>query len=104
LPTPLPNPSLQVTADHRLKQVDAPVYAPAAGEVLLHIKATGVCGFVAKTVAKWLCLTNGRSDIHFWKTGRIGPLVVEGDCILGHEAAGIVLQCGEGVRNLKPGG
>ena len=44
-----------------------------------------------------------RSDIHFWKTGRIGSLVVEGDCILGHEAAGVVLQCGDGVTNLKPG-
>lgn len=42
--TPLCNPSLQVTADHRLKQVEAPVYAPQGGEVLLHIKATGVCG------------------------------------------------------------
>jgi L-iditol 2-dehydrogenase len=40
----LPNPSLQVTADHNLKQENAPVYAPAHGEVLLHIKATGVCG------------------------------------------------------------
>ncbi|KAF1954971.1 sorbitol dehydrogenase [Byssothecium circinans] len=87
LSTPLPNPSLQVTADHNLKQVDAPVYAPGPGEVLLHIKATGVCG----------------SDIHFWRTGRIGTLVVEGDCILGHEAAGIVLKCGDGVTNLKPG-
>jgi L-iditol 2-dehydrogenase len=29
--------------------------------------------------------------------------VVEGDCILGHEAAGIVLQCGEGVTDLRPG-
>jgi L-iditol 2-dehydrogenase len=29
--------------------------------------------------------------------------VVEGDCILGHEAAGIVLQCGEGVTSLQPG-
>lgn len=85
--TPLPNPSLQVTADHKLKQEEAPVYAPAKGEVLLHIKATGVCG----------------SDIHFWRHGRIGSLVVEGDCILGHEAAGIVLQCGEGVTNLVPG-
>ncbi|RKU42419.1 hypothetical protein DL546_005645 [Coniochaeta pulveracea] len=85
--TPLCNPSLQVTADHRLKQVEAPVYAPQGGEVLLHIKATGVCG----------------SDIHFWKTGRIGSLVVEGDCILGHEAAGVVLQCGPGVTDLKPG-
>ena len=44
LQTPLPNPSLQVTADHSLKQVEAPVYAPQKGEVLLHIKATGICG------------------------------------------------------------
>jgi L-iditol 2-dehydrogenase len=44
LKAPLPNPSLQVTADHNLKRVDAPVYAPQAGEVLLHIKATGICG------------------------------------------------------------
>lgn len=43
--TPLPNPSLLVTADHKLKQEEAPVYAPAKGEVLLHIKATGVCGY-----------------------------------------------------------
>jgi L-iditol 2-dehydrogenase len=43
------------------------------------------------------------SDIHFWKTGAIGSLKVEGDCILGHEAAGIVLKCGDGVTNLKPG-
>lgn len=44
--TPLPNPSLQVTADHQLKQVDALVYAPRRGEVLLQIKATGICGYV----------------------------------------------------------
>jgi L-iditol 2-dehydrogenase len=44
-----------------------------------------------------------RSDIQFWKAGRIGSLIVEGDCILGHEAAGIVLKCGEGVTNLKEG-
>ncbi|KAJ6125650.1 hypothetical protein N7471_012967 [Penicillium samsonianum] len=81
------NPSLQVTADHKLKSVDTPVYAPNPGEALVHIKATGICG----------------SDIHFWKTGRIGSLVFEGDCIIGHEASGIVLQCGEGVNHLKPG-
>lgn len=44
-----------------------------------------------------------RSDVHFWKTGRIGSLVFEGDCIIGHEAAGVVIQCGEGVTNVKPG-
>lgn len=30
-------------------------------------------------------------------------MVFEGDCIIGHEAAGVVLRCGEGVVGLKPG-
>ncbi|KAL7811177.1 GroES-like protein [Trichoderma aethiopicum] len=85
--TPRPNPSLQATADHNIKLVEAPALRPERGEVLLHIKATGICG----------------SDVHFWKSGRIGSLVFEGDCILGHEAAGVVLKCGEGVTHLKPG-
>ncbi|KAF4126083.1 L-iditol 2-dehydrogenase [Geosmithia morbida] len=84
---PLPNPSLQVTADHKLKAVEAPVYAPGPGDVLLHIKSTGICG----------------SDVHFWKAGKIGTLVFEGDCIIGHEAAGVVIRCGEGVTDLRPG-
>ncbi len=41
--------------------------------------------------------------MHLWKSGRIGSLEIKGDCILGHEAAGVVLKCGEGVTNLKPG-
>ncbi|KAH9905690.1 sorbitol dehydrogenase [Xylariomycetidae sp. FL2044] len=81
------NPSLQVTADHQLKMVDAPIGEPAAGEVLLQVKCSGICG----------------SDMHLWKSGRIGSLEVRGDCILGHEAAGIVLKCGEGVTQLVPG-
>lgn len=44
LKAPLPNPSLVVTADHRLKAEEAPVLAPKKGEVLVHVKATGVCG------------------------------------------------------------
>ncbi|KAL4745899.1 hypothetical protein BDW72DRAFT_210942 [Aspergillus terricola var. indicus] len=83
----LANPSLQVTADHQIKLVEAPVHEPGKGEVLVHIKATGVCG----------------SDLHFWKTGRIGDLIFHGDCIIGHEAAGVVLKCGEGVTDLQPG-
>lgn len=39
-----PNPSLQATADHRLKLVESPVPEPGNGEVLLHVKATGICG------------------------------------------------------------
>lgn len=41
--------------------------------------------------------------MHFWKSGRIGSLVFEGDCILGHEASGVVLKVGEGVNDLKTG-
>jgi D-arabinose 1-dehydrogenase-like Zn-dependent alcohol dehydrogenase len=44
-----------------------------------------------------------RSDVHFWKRGRIGTLVFEGDCIIGHEAAGVVVRCGEGVTDYQPG-
>lgn len=102
----LPNPSLQVTPDHKIKLVEAPIKTPKRGEVLLHIKATGICGQVipsfhnnCETIHNWI----HRSDIHFWKTGRIGELIFSGDGIIGHEAAGIVLQCGEGVRDLKPG-
>jgi len=84
---PSMNPSLQVTADHKIKLVPAPVYSPGPNEVLLHVKATGICG----------------SDIHFWKTGAIGSLAVEGDCILGHEASGIVLETGPGVSNIAVG-
>ncbi|RYP19061.1 hypothetical protein DL765_003557 [Monosporascus sp. GIB2] len=82
------NPSLQVTADHNLKLVDAPIEEPGPGEVTLQVKCSGICG----------------SDIHLWKSGRIGSLEVKGDCILGHEAAGVVLKCGEGVTDLKIGG
>ena len=40
--TKLKNPSLQVTPDHDIKLVDAPVSTPGEGEVLVHIKATGI--------------------------------------------------------------
>jgi L-iditol 2-dehydrogenase len=42
-------------------------------------------------------------DVHFWKSGRIGSLVFAGDCILGHEASGVVLKVGDGANDLKPG-
>ncbi|OJD35933.1 alcohol dehydrogenase [Diplodia corticola] len=81
------NPSLKVTADHRIEMEEAPIPEPGPGEVLIHIKATGVCG----------------SDIHFWKRGRIGALTIDGDCILGHEAAGVVLAAHPTVTTLAPG-
>jgi L-iditol 2-dehydrogenase len=50
-----------------------------------------------------LTFVPSRSDIHFWKSGKIGSLVVDGDCILGHEGAGVVLEVGSDVKNIKKG-
>ncbi|KAJ8103334.1 hypothetical protein POJ06DRAFT_266188 [Lipomyces tetrasporus] len=83
----LPNSPLLVTADHKIKIDDAPIMSP--GEVLLHVRTTGVFGY---------------SDIRFWKAGRIGELEVLGDCILGHEAAGEVVAVDENVTNATVGG
>ncbi|KAJ6439837.1 sorbitol dehydrogenase [Purpureocillium lavendulum] len=81
------NPSLVVTKDGRIKMEDAPMADPGPDEVLLHVRATGICG----------------SDIHFWHHGRIGDIVVENDCILGHEGAAEVLAVGSNVTHLKAG-
>ena len=81
------NPALVVSADHHIRMQEAPIRQPGPGEALVHVRATGICG----------------SDIHFWKHGQIGDLVVAGDCILGHEPAGEVIQVGEGVEGLEIG-
>ena len=67
-----------------LTLVERPVPIPARGEVLVRVRACGICG----------------SDVHGMdgSTGRrIPPL------IMGHEAAGVVETVGEGVTNVAPG-
>lgn len=44
-----------------------------------------------------------RSDIHFWHHGCIGPMIVGGDHILGHESAGEVIAAHPSVTSLKVG-
>lgn len=58
-----------------------------AGEVTVEVRSTGICG----------------SDVHFWHAGCIGPMIVEGDHILGHESAGTVIAAHPDVENLKVG-
>lgn len=65
--------------DLRLEQ--RPVPAPAPGEVLVQVQATGICG----------------SDVHYHRHGRIDRYVVEEPMILGHESAGTIVAVGEGV-------
>jgi L-iditol 2-dehydrogenase len=52
---PLSNPSLQVTPQHEIKLVEAPLKIPKHGEVLLHIKATGICGYVWRIFILDIC-------------------------------------------------
>ncbi|KAF8239390.1 GroES-like protein [Tricholoma matsutake] len=67
--------------------VQKPRPTPGPGQVLLHVRATGICG----------------SDVHFWKHGRIGDMVVTDECGSGHESAGEVVEVGEGVTQWKTG-
>ncbi|MFW6065292.1 MAG: zinc-dependent alcohol dehydrogenase [Planctomycetota bacterium] len=61
--------------------------APAAGEVLLEVESVGVCG----------------SDMHYYRSGRIGSQIVEYPWRVGHEFSGRVLSVGEGVEHLREG-
>ena len=63
---------------------DIDVEPPRAGEVLVRIAASGVCG----------------SDLHVLH-GR-SP-VAQFPSVLGHEGAGVVAECGEGVTSVAPG-
>ncbi|KAF5316095.1 hypothetical protein D9619_006458 [Psilocybe cf. subviscida] len=73
---------------HEIHLVKKPKPKPGPGQVLLHVKATGICG----------------SDVHFWQHGRIGDsMIVTDECGSGHESAGEVVEVGEGVTQWKAG-
>lgn len=42
-------------------------------------------------------------QVHYWQHGRIGNFTVDQPLVLGHESAGIVVSCGEGVKSLSSG-
>ena len=67
-----------------LEIVEVDLEGPKAGEVLVEIKATGVCHTDAFT------LSGEDPEGAF-------------PAILGHEGAGIVVEVGKGVTSLKPG-
>lgn len=56
-------------------------------DVKVEVHTVGICG----------------SDVHYYTHGRIGPFVVEAPMVLGHEAAGTVIEVGNAVKNLKVG-
>lgn len=76
--------ALLLTAPSKLELVDFPDPRPAADEVLVRVRACGICG----------------SDIHGWdgSTGRRRPPLV-----MGHEAAGEIAALGPGVTGWQVG-
>lgn len=73
--------------NHECFLVEKEIPVPKAGEVVIHVRACGLCG----------------TDIHFLKEGKMGERHVEYEYGLGHEASGDVVAIGEGVTNVKPG-
>lgn len=58
-----------------------------AHDVRIALHTVGVCG----------------SDVHYYDTGAIGQFVVREPMVLGHEAAGTIIEVGSEVKNLKVG-
>lgn len=66
---------------------EAPMPEPGPGEVLLHVRAVGICG----------------SDLHYFKEASTGDVQVEEPLILGHEYAAEIVALGPDVEGLKVG-
>ncbi|KAH0282353.1 GroES-like protein [Aureobasidium namibiae CBS 147.97] len=77
------------TADGVIKQRKLPIPEPAANEVLITVKAAGLC----------------HSDLHILSGGfeNLQPFGVHAPLTLGHEVAGIVNKVGSQVASFKPG-
>jgi L-iditol 2-dehydrogenase len=63
--------------DLRVERVPAPG-PPAAGQVLLRVKTTGICG----------------SDLHSYHDARVGDTVIESPLVIGHEFSAVVESAG----------
>ena len=73
--------------DWKLRVDDLPDPEPGPGQVLTKVLACGICG----------------SDVHYYTHGKIGPFVVEAPMVLGHEAAGTVIEVGSAVTDFRLG-
>lgn len=60
---------------------------PGPIEVLVEVASVGICG----------------SDVHYFEHGRIGDFVVEQPLVLGHEAAGTIVEVGSEVDRVAVG-
>lgn len=80
--------ALVLEAKDRLTLRDIEVDEPLGRrDVRIAMRTVGVCG----------------SDVHYYTHGAIGQFVVREPMILGHEAAGVIVEVGTDVTELKPG-
>lgn len=76
--------ALQLQGLNKLAEVTLPVPVPGAGEVLIHTQAATIC----------------TSDLHDISSNPFGIVYPR---VMGHEAAGLVVQCGAGVTGFDMG-
>ncbi len=76
--------ALQLQGIDHLALTEIPMPVPKADEVLIRTRASTIC----------------TSDLHDIKDN---PFKIKLPNVLGHEGAGIVVQCGAAVKNLSPG-
>lgn len=74
-------------APHDLRIEDRPLPEPGPSEVLVQVRAIGICG----------------SDVHYYEHGRIGQYVVEHPMVIGHESAGTIIAVGSAVDPARIG-
>ncbi len=69
-----------------LRDIDLPLEM-GPRDVKIAVDTVGICG----------------SDVHYYTHGRIGSFVVKEPMVLGHEAAGVVVDVGSEVKSLRKG-
>jgi len=79
---------MQLTGIRQMEMFDMPKPdLQNDNDVLIRMMAVGVCG----------------SDVHYYKSGKIGSQVVEYPFPVGHEGAGVVEKVGASVHSLRAG-
>lgn len=76
-----------MTGVGKVELMERPIPSPKPDEVLVKVGHVGICG----------------SDLHYFEMGGIGSNIVEPPFVLGHEAAGTVVELGSEVSHLKVG-
>lgn len=77
---------LERVGELSLREIDLPQEV-GPDDVRIRLHTVGVCG----------------SDVHYYTHGRIGDFVVNEPMVLGHEAAGTIIEVGANVTHLKLG-